>query len=117
MHLVLGSGAREGAGGGGHAGNTALVRPRAGAVAIEDATWSARRDPGGGYGIVVFDVDPGGEAGDHASIKVTCYRSPGAGKAAPLTDDLAQFERFTLVRPRSDRRADQARDDAAAART
>jgi hypothetical protein len=66
---------------------------------------------------VVFDVDPGGDAGDHASIKVTCYRSPGSGQGAPLADDLAQFERFTLVRPRSDRRLGRARGDAAAART
>jgi hypothetical protein len=67
---------------------------------------------------VVFDVDPGCEAGDHASIKVSCYRPAGAGSGqpAPLADDLAQFERFTLVRPRSDRRLGRARDDATAAR-
>ena len=123
VHLVLASGAAEGAGGGargrGHAGSTALVRPRAGAVAIEDATWSARRDLSGGYGIMVFDVDPGGEAGDHASIKVSCYRSPGtsAGKGLTLADDLAHFESFTLVRPRPDRHPGLARDDATAART
>jgi hypothetical protein len=109
VHLVLGSAVRGAdaascEGTGGRATGTALVRPRAGTAAIEDATWSARRDPASGYGIVVFDVDPGGDAGDHASIKVTCYRSPAAGQGTPLTDDLAQFERFTLVRPRSDRR-------------
>jgi hypothetical protein len=113
--LGAGAGGREGAGG--SATGTALVRPRAGATAIEDATWSARRDPAGGYGIVVFDVDPGGDAGDHASIRVTCYRSPGSGQGTPLTDDLAQFERFTLVRPRSDRRPGRARGDATPART
>jgi Purple acid Phosphatase, N-terminal domain len=123
VHLVLGSGTGEGAGGGardgGHAGSTALVRPRAGAALIEDATWSARRDPGGGYGIMVFDVDPGGEAGDHASIKVSCYRSPatGSGKGFPLADDLTHFESFTLVRPRPDRRPGSARDEATAALT
>jgi hypothetical protein len=117
VHLVLGSSGGGRAGAGGRGTGTALVLPRAGVAAIEDATWSARRDPASGYGIVVFDVDPGGDAGDHASIKVTCYRSPGSGQGTPLTDDLDQFERFTLVRPRSDRRPDGARDDAAAART
>jgi hypothetical protein len=117
VHLVLGSSAGGREGTGRRDTGTALVRPRAGVAAIEEATWSARRDPASGYGIVVFDVDPGGDASDHASIKVTCYRSPGNGQGAPLTDDLAQFERFTLVRPRSDRHRDGARDDAAAART
>ena len=118
VHLTLGAGgvpvSREGTGG--RATGTALVRPRAGVTAIEDATWSARRDPAGGYGIVVFDVDPGGDAGDHASINVTCYRSPDTGRGTPVTD-VAQFEHFTLVRPRADRRPGRARDDATAVPT
>jgi hypothetical protein len=118
MHLVLGSGTGSPEGAGGHAVGTALVRPQADTAAVENATWSARRDPADGYGIVVFDVDPGGEAGDHASIKISCYRPAGAGsgQGIPLADDLAQSERFTLVRPRSDRRLGRARDDATAAR-
>jgi len=116
VHLALGSatGNREGSRSG---TGTALVRPQAGRAAIEDATWSARRDPTGGYGIVVFDVDPGGDASDQASIEVSCYRSPGTGPGAHPADDLAQFERFTLVRPRADRRPDRVRDEATAART
>jgi hypothetical protein len=94
-----------------------MVRFRAGSAALEDATWSARRDLAEGYGIVVFDVDPGGEAGDHASINVTCYRSPAAstGHGAPLPDDLAQFEHFTLVRPRAARNLGRAAGEAAIA--
>ena len=34
------------------------VCARAAADAVEDATWSARRDTSTGYGIAVFDVDP-----------------------------------------------------------
>jgi hypothetical protein len=74
----------------------------------ESATWSARRDSPGGYGIAVFDVDPGGQDGELTAISVTTYRSadPGAGSASageavPLADDLTAVERFTLVRPRS----------------
>jgi hypothetical protein len=48
------------------------VFARAGAGAVEDATWSAMRDPATGYGIAVFDLQPG------------------------------EFEAFTLVRHRSD---------------
>jgi hypothetical protein len=119
VHLVLGSGACDGAEAIGRAAGTALVRSRTGATAVEDNTWSASRDARGGYGIVVFDVDPGGEASDHTSIKVTCYRSSAASSAhgTPPADDLAQFERFTLIRPRSDRRTGHARGDATAART
>jgi hypothetical protein len=73
----------------------------------EHATWSARRDAPGGYGIAVFDVDPGGQDGEFASIAVTTYRAadPAMGDAPPceaiaLVDDLTAIERFTLVRPR-----------------
>jgi hypothetical protein len=117
VHLVLGAGASAREVAHQRTPGTALVRFRAGSAAFEDATWSARRDPADGYGIVVFDVDPGGEAGDHASIKVTCYRSPsaGPGHGAPLADDLTQFEHFTLVRPRQARNLELARDAAAIA--
>ena len=36
------------------------------ADAVEDAIWSARRDTATGYGIAVFDVNPGTEAGGQA---------------------------------------------------
>jgi hypothetical protein len=90
---------------------TAGVYARAGADAIEDATWSARRDTSTGYGIAVFDVNPGTEAGGQTSITVTHYHAVGADPVNPLTgepgaptDDYTVFESFTLVRPRSDGR-------------
>ena len=74
----------------------------------ESAAWSARRDSPGGYGIAVFDVDPGGQDGELTSMSVTTYRAADPGAASPshgetvaLADDLTAIERFTLVRPRS----------------
>ena len=77
--------------------------------AIESATWSARRDGPASYGIAVFDVNPGSEAGGQTSIIVRYYRAAGtgpdpAGAADGPADDLTLFEAFTLVRPRSDGR-------------
>jgi hypothetical protein len=91
--------------------STAGVYARAGADAVEDATWSARRDPATGYGIAVFDVDPGTERGGLTSITVTYYHAPGADPVNPATGqhgaptpDYTKFESFRLVRPRSDGR-------------
>lgn len=77
--------------------------------AVEDAVWSANRDPSTGYGIAVFDVDPGAP-GAMTSIKVTQYHAVGADPVNPATGakgdptpDYTEFETFTLVRPRSDR--------------
>jgi hypothetical protein len=88
--------------------STAGVYTRAGADALEDATWSAQRDPATGYGIAVFDVDPG-HAGDHTSITVTYYHAlnadptnPNTGAAGAPNPDYTEFETFTLTRPRSD---------------
>ena len=86
---------------------------RVGAQATEDAIWSARRDTETGYGIAVFDVDPGSPASGQTSITVTHYHALGAdpvnpntgAKGAP-TGDYTVFETFTLVRPRSDSRHD-----------
>jgi hypothetical protein len=79
------------------------------ADAVEDATWSARRDTSTGYGIAVFDVDPG-ERGGMTSIRVTQYHALGADPVNPTTGEpgaptpnYTEFETFTLVRPRSDR--------------
>ena len=87
---------------------------RAAADAVEDAPWSAKRDTSTGYGIAVFDVDPG-VPGGHTSIKVTQYHAVGAdpvnpatGAAGAPTPDYTEFETFTLIRPRSDRHAGQA---------
>ena len=86
--------------------STPDVYARAGADAVEDAIWSARRDTSTGYGIAVFDVEPGPEAGGQAGITVTHYhavrRGPGQprhrhqGRADP---DYTEFETFPLVQP------------------
>ena len=83
-----------------------FVRPAADAV--EDATWSAMRDPATGYGVAVFDVDPG-ERGGKTSITVTYYHAldadpdnPNTGAAGTPNPNYTPFETFTLVRPRSD---------------
>jgi hypothetical protein len=136
VHLVLGSGgSAQGPGASGESGalpRTARVftrpappvpgprapggDPRPAADAVEAATWSARRDNSTGYGIAVFDVSPGSEAGGQTSITVRYYHAAGpdpadTGPAGPATgtpgappDDYALFETFTLVRPRSDGR-------------
>lgn len=62
--------------------------------------WSARRDTSAAYGIAVFDVDPGTESGGQTSVTVTRYH---AADGVP-DGDYTEFETFTLVRPRSDRR-------------
>jgi hypothetical protein len=81
---------------------------RAAADAVEDAIWSARRDTSTGYGVAVFDVDPGTEAGGQTSITVTQYHALGADPVNPATGakgaptpDYTEFETFRLVRPRS----------------
>jgi len=90
--------------------------PDADADAVEAATWSARRDTSTGYGIAVFDVSPGSEAGGQTSITVRYYHAagldpadtgllgPATGLQGVPTDDYTLFETFTLVRPRSDGR-------------
>lgn len=87
---------------------TAGVYTRAGADALEDATWSAKRDPATGYGIAVFDVDPG-HRGGHTSITVTYYHAlnadptnPNTGTKGAPNPSYTEFETFRLVRPRSD---------------
>jgi hypothetical protein len=89
--------------------STPDVYDRPAADAVEDATWSARRDTSTGYGIAVFDVDPG-LPGGMTSITVTQYHAVGADPVNPTTGepgaptpDYTEFETFTLVRPRSDR--------------
>jgi hypothetical protein len=89
-------------------GTAAGTWTRAAADAVEDATWSAMRDPATGYGVAVFDLDPG-EPGGETSITVTYHHAVGAGPANASTGvagapnpDYTPFETFTLVRPRSD---------------
>jgi hypothetical protein len=66
---------------------------RAPADAVEDAIWSATRDTGTGYGIAVFDVDPGHEGGK-TSITVNYYHAPGADKVP--TPNYELFETTVL---------------------
>jgi predicted secreted protein len=89
--------------------STPGVYARPAADAVEDAVWSARRDTSTGYGIAVFDVDPGPEdLGGHTSITVTQYHAVGADPVNPATGDkgaptpdYTEFETFRLVRQRS----------------
>jgi hypothetical protein len=111
----------------GHAGNGSAAPGIArvdlgngGEAAIEQATWSARREAATGPGIAVFDVTPGTEAGGHTSITVSAYRAGdagvegAAGTAVVPTDDLTEIERITFIRPRSDHQRRQVRDGAGA---
>jgi hypothetical protein len=100
VYLVLGGGGESGPGGG------------------RDAAWSARRDNTTGYGVAVFDVNPGAEAGAQTSITVSYYHAVEAGPDADPgdsgpADDYALFDTVTLVRPRSDGRRWHPRQPAA----
>jgi len=83
------------------------VYTRAAADAREDAIWSARRDTSTGYGIGVFDVDPGGDDG-YTSITVRYFHALGADPTNPNTGTkgapnsvYTHFETVKLIRPRS----------------
>ncbi len=89
--------------------STPGVYARPGADAVEDAIWSAERDPTTGYGIAVFDVDPGTAPGAQTTITVSYFHAPNADPTNPNTGtagspnpDYTLFETFTLARPRSD---------------
>ncbi|HET6608758.1 MAG TPA: metallophosphoesterase family protein [Rhodopila sp.] len=62
----------------------------------EDAHWSAVRNAAHAYGFAAFTVDPGTQRGGFTTIKVVYYDVTGPG------GQLAQFEAFTLRRPRRD---------------
>ena len=68
---------------------------RAGADAVEDAIWSARRDTGTGYGIAVFDLDPG-EPGGRTTITMQYFHAPGADQSPTANYEL--FETVTLAK-------------------
>jgi len=83
------------------AGSTAGTFVRLPADAVEDAIWSARRDTTGtGYGIAVFDLDPG-EEGGKTTITVRYYHAPGADKTPTATYDL--FDTVVLSKGRGER--------------
>jgi hypothetical protein len=78
-------------------GATAGTFVRLGADAVEDAIWSAQRDTGTGYGIAVFDLDPG-SAGGKTSITIRYYHAPGADKVP--TPNYELFETIVLAKSR-----------------
>jgi hypothetical protein len=70
---------------------------RTGADALEDAIWSARRDTVTGYGIAVFDLDPG-EPGGQTFITMSYYHAVGADRTP--TPDYEPFETIVVAKPR-----------------
>jgi 3',5'-cyclic AMP phosphodiesterase CpdA len=60
---------------------------------LEDAPWSAVRDPVHPYGFAAFEVDPSG-TGATTAIRVTYYAVQGP------YGELIPVDRFTLTRPR-----------------
>jgi hypothetical protein len=70
-----------------------FVKP--GADAREDAIWSARRDTETGYGVAVFDVDPGAAHGK-TSITMRYYHAPGADRTPNPRYEL--FDTLVLVK-------------------
>ena len=68
-----------------------------GADAVEDAIWSARRDTDTGYGIAVFDLDPG-NSGGKTSITMSYYHAVGAD--SHITANYELFETLVLAKPR-----------------
>jgi len=82
-------------------GLTPGVFTKAGADAVEDASWSARRDTVTGYGIAVFDVDPGTENGK-TSITMRYYHAAGADRAPTASYEL--FDTVVLAKDRRDTR-------------
>jgi hypothetical protein len=122
VHLVLGGGgtalpsnrrlwvpphARVIVGVGGR-GSNGRFEPR---YVDEDATaWSAVRDLAHPYGFAAFDVDPGPAPGGFTRLEVTYYNT-----AASYVDPAVSFERFTLVRRRSDAEVPDVRQDASEA--
>jgi len=78
----------------GTAANTFVRNP---ADALEDAIWSAKRDTGTGYGIAVFDHEPG-EPGGNTTITMNYYHAPGADQTP--TSNYELFETIVLSKKR-----------------
>ncbi|HEY2020760.1 fibronectin type III domain-containing protein [Paraburkholderia sp.] len=76
---------------------TAGTFVRASADAVEDAIWSAQRDTGTGYGIAVFDYDPGQHNGE-TTITMSYYHAPGADQTP--TPNYELFETIELKKKR-----------------
>jgi Calcineurin-like phosphoesterase/Purple acid Phosphatase, N-terminal domain/TAT (twin-arginine translocation) pathway signal sequence len=70
-----------------------------GADALEDAIWSARRNTVTGYGIGVFDLDPG-EANSATTITMRYFHAVLAGQ--PGTSNYELFDTIVLAKARRD---------------
>jgi hypothetical protein len=68
--------------------------------ALEDAIWSARRDTATGYGVAVFDLDPGTPHGE-TSITIRYFHAVGADRVP--TSNYELFETIVLAKHRRDR--------------
>jgi hypothetical protein len=75
---------------------------KAGADAVEDAIWSARRDTATGYGVAVFDLDPG-DANGKTSITMRYYHAVGADRSP--TSDYDLFDTVVLAKDRRDKKS------------
>ena len=80
-------------------GPTAGVFVKPAADAVEDAIWSARRDTATGYGVAVFDLDPGVPNGK-TSITMRYYHAVGADRTP--TSDYEIFDTLVLAKERRD---------------
>ncbi|MCL2448104.1 MAG: metallophosphoesterase family protein [Polyangiaceae bacterium] len=78
-------------------GSTAGTFVRAPADAVEDAIWSAQRDPSTGYGIAVFDLDPDAPNGK-TTITIQYFHAPGADSTPNPNYEL--FETVVLAKDR-----------------
>ena len=83
-------------------GPTPGVFVKAGADAVEDAIWSARRDTATGYGVAVFDLDPG-VADGKTSITMRYYHAVGADRSP--TSDYDLFDTVVLAKDRRDKKS------------
>jgi hypothetical protein len=68
-----------------------------GADALEDAIWSARRNTVTGYGIGVFDLDPG-SASEPTTITIRYYHAVGADHGG--SSDYELFDTVVLAKER-----------------
>jgi 3',5'-cyclic AMP phosphodiesterase CpdA len=75
----------------------AFTRPAA--DALEDAIWSARRDTVTGYGIAVFDYDPGEPAG-RTSITMRYYHAAAADRAPTPASAYELFDTLVITKDR-----------------